>query len=103
MLDTATLPDLKSIDALPSPTRLPLIGNLHQIDLEHFHEQLEQWCDELGPIFKIRMGTRDVVCIAVFELERDSPSIIYRHRPLPFATSGERMETNSSQGPERLE
>ncbi len=80
MLDTATLPALKPIAALPAPPSLPLIGNLHQIDLEHFHEQLEQWCDELGPIFRIRMGSRDVVCLA----DTDAIKELFRLRPTVY-------------------
>jgi cytochrome P450 len=91
MLDTATLPALKSIDSLPAPASLPLIGNLHQIDLEHFHEQLEQWCDELGPIFKIRMGKRDIICLAdtdaINDLFRLRPSVYRRVRAIESVTA----------------
>ena len=64
MLNTATLPQPKTIDDLSSPKGLPVVGNLLQLDLDHFHQQLEQWCDELGPIFKLKMGKREIVCVA---------------------------------------
>ena len=64
MAETATLLRSKTIEDLPSPKGLPLVGNLLQLDLPHFHQQLENWCDELGPIFKLKMGKREIVCVA---------------------------------------
>lgn len=90
MLNAATLPTTKSIADLPSPRGLPLVGNLHQIKLDHFHQQLEQWCDELGPIYKIRMGNRDVVCISdtksINDLFRLRPSVYRRVRAIESVT-----------------
>ena len=71
MLNNAELPVLKTIADLPSPNGLPLVGNLLQLDLPHFHQQLETWCDELGPIFKIKMGNREIICVADTEAIND--------------------------------
>jgi cytochrome P450 len=91
MLHATTLPTARTVSELPAPRALPVIGNLHQIELEHFHEQLEQWCDELGPIFKIRMGMRDVVCISdtatINEMLRERPSMYRRVRSIESITS----------------
>ena len=71
MLNTAELPKLKTVTDLPSPKGLPIVGNLLQLDLPHFHHQLENWCNELGPIFKIKMGNREIVCVADTEAIND--------------------------------
>jgi len=91
MLNATTLPSVKTLAELPAPKALPLIGNLHQIELEHFHEQLEKWCDELGPIFKIRMGMRDIVCISdsrtINQMLKERPSMYRRVRSIESITS----------------
>jgi cytochrome P450 len=62
---------------LPGPRGLPLLGNALQIDGMHFHQQLEAWCGEFGPLFKLRIGSRMVVVVgdhsAVASILRDRP------------------------------
>ncbi len=77
MAETATLLTPKTVDELPSPKGLPVVGNLLQLDLPHFHHQLENWCDELGPIFKLKMGKREIVCIA----DTDAINELLKRRP----------------------
>ena len=77
MLDTTTLDTPTTIDDLQSPKGLPVVGNLLQLDLPHFHHQLENWCDELGPIFKLKMGKREIVCVA----DTDAINDLLKRRP----------------------
>lgn len=77
MLNTAELTKLNTVADLPAPKGLPLVGNLLQLDLPHFHHQLESWCDELGPIFKIKMGNREIVCVA----DNDAINDLLKRRP----------------------
>ncbi len=74
----------KTIADLKSPKGLPFFGNLFQIDIQKFHLHLEQWCDELGPIFKIRMGPVEIVCLAdpepINQMLRDRPETYRRRR-----------------------
>ena len=44
---------LRSYDQLPGPRGIPWLGNALQIDVPHFHQQLEQWRHEFGPLFKL--------------------------------------------------
>jgi cytochrome P450/nitrite reductase/ring-hydroxylating ferredoxin subunit len=52
----------RSLDDLPGPPGLPVLGNLHQIKPERFHLILEQWAAKYGSAYKIQlMGRRIVV------------------------------------------
>ena len=79
----AVAPSTKTIADLKGPKGLPLVGNLLQVNFEQFHLFLERWCDEFGPIFKIRMGRKEIVCIAdakeINQLLRERPTT-YRRR-----------------------
>ena len=70
-------PKLRSIADLPSPSGLPLLGNLLQIEPTRFHLQLEQWCRELGPLFHLRLGRLRILVVAdhavVAAVLRDRP------------------------------
>ena len=54
-------PVRRRISDLPGPRGLPLIGNIHQIELEHFHLALERWAREYGPLYTYGMGPSAVV------------------------------------------
>ena len=93
----------KTIADLKGPKGLPIVGNLFQIDIEKFHLHLEQWCAEFGPIFKIRMGPKEIVCVAdpepINQMLRDRPETYRRRRT--FETVIEEMGFNgvfSSEG-----
>lgn len=62
-------PRYRTIDELPGPKGLPLIGNIHQIDLTKSHLIYEKWYEEFGPIYKIRFGPRTVVVIGDAKLD----------------------------------
>jgi cytochrome P450 len=59
---------LRTFDALPGPRGVPVFGNLLQVDSTRLHLQLEQWCEEFGPIFKLRLANRRVVVVGDHEL-----------------------------------
>ncbi|MDH4393578.1 MAG: cytochrome P450 [Aquabacterium sp.] len=60
--DTATAaPALRHFDDLPGPRALPVVGNLLQIKPDRLHLQMEQWCKQYGPIFKLQLGPRKAV------------------------------------------
>ena len=77
---------LKRVSELKGPRGLPLVGNLLQVDIEKFHLQLEQWSDEYGPIYKLKMGPRVLVCISdaesINQMLRDRPTTFRRRRSL---------------------
>src|SRR5271155_1597266 len=51
----------RSLDDLPGPKGLPLVGNLHQIDSTRAHLILEGWAASYGSTFQFRMGSTRVV------------------------------------------
>ena len=70
----------RSISDLPGPSRLPVLGNAHQVRTETLHLTVEEWCERYGPIFRFDLGPRPVVCVG--DLEEINP--ILRDRPDGF-------------------
>ncbi len=67
-MDTTPIPvssptALRQFDELPGPRGVPFFGNILQIDSTRMHLQLEQWCEDFGPVFKLRLGRRRVVVV----------------------------------------
>lgn len=73
----AAAPTLRRIEALPGPRGLPVVGNLLQLDTPRLHQQLEGWCQEFGPFFRLQLGSRRVLVVgdhsAVASILRDRP------------------------------
>ena len=68
---------LRRFDDLPGPRGVPVFGNALQIKPSRMHLQLEQWCRDFGPVFKLRLGQRRVVVVGdhavVAAILRDRP------------------------------
>jgi len=76
-----TLPkSLRSIDELPGPRGLPLIGNLLQLKPGRVHTILNRWADQFGLVYKLRLRKRRVVVVA----DPDLIGEVLRRRPEPF-------------------
>jgi cytochrome P450 len=71
---------VRSIDDLPGPRGLPVLGNAHQLRPSTLHSMAEQWCGRYGPLFRFDIGRRRVVCIA----DTESINTILRDRPEGF-------------------
>lgn len=70
-MDTLAAPPLgalRQFDDLPGPRGVPVFGNLLQIDSTRVHQQVEAWCEEFGPVFKLRLGKRRIVVVGDHEL-----------------------------------
>ncbi len=61
-------PALRHYADLSGPRGVPVFGNLLQIDSTRMHQQLEQWCQEFGPVFKLRLAQRRAVVVGDHEL-----------------------------------
>lgn len=68
----------RTIDDLPAPRRLPLVGHAHHLARgSRLHSILERWARRYGPIVRVDLGPRRLVCISDVEeinaLLRDRP------------------------------
>jgi cytochrome P450 len=71
---------LRDIDDLPGPRGLPVLGNLHQIELGRVHQILENWAREYGRYFRFELGTRQFLVVADHEVV----GAVLRDRPDGF-------------------
>lgn len=76
---------MRSIDALPGPGRLPVVGNAHQIRPSRIHLIGERWCAQYGPVFRYDLGRRPFVGVG----DLDEVNTILRARPGDFRRWGE--------------
>ncbi|XP_072125176.1 cytochrome P450 2K4-like [Mobula birostris] len=54
------------------PTPLPIIGNLHLLDLKKPHQSLMELSEKYGPIFSIKLGTMRAVVLTGYETVKDA-------------------------------
>lgn len=74
----------RTIDQLPGPSRLPLLGNAHQVRFGRLHLIVDDWCDHYGPIFRFDVGRSTVVVVD----DLDEVHRILRDRPDRFRRGG---------------
>jgi len=67
----------RRLDELPSPRGLPVLGNLHQLDLPRLHRVLEDWCARYGSPFLMRFGRKKIFVSA----DPDVLQHVLRERP----------------------
>jgi len=70
----------RSLSDLPGPRRLPLIGNLHQMDTARIHQTIERWSARYGPYFRFHVGRRELLAVS----EPAAIGIILRDRPTGY-------------------
>jgi len=71
---------LRTLADLPGPRTLPLLGNLHQMDRLHFHQNMETWAREYGPLFRVTVPRGPFLVVADHELIGQ----VLRERPGTF-------------------
>ena len=67
----------RRIDDLPGPKGRPLIGSVRDISARPFHQVLEGWAREFGPLYRFRIMGKHFVATA----ERDAIAAVLRDRP----------------------
>lgn len=75
---------LRTVESLPGPRGVPLLGALPALDLERLHLTLERWAARFGPVYRVSLGGRPVVAIS-------DPALIQRalrERPDAFRRLG---------------
>ena len=68
---------VRTLAGCPGPHGLPLLGNLHQLDVTCLSAVLEAWADRYGPLYRIRLGGRDALVVA----DVDAIHTMLRQRP----------------------
>jgi cytochrome P450 len=75
-------PPARTLDELPGPSGIPLLGNLLQLDPPRLHQTLERWVAEYGPLYHLRLGRQQVLVVAdgqpIFAVLRDRPGTFRR-------------------------
>ena len=105
-VEALAAPVTRRLEDLPSPRGLPLLGNLHQVEPDRFHQQMEQWAQELGPYYTLKLGGRPLLVVGGHEAAaaalRDRPEgfrrtpkleAIWRELDLPVGVFGANGET----------
>jgi cytochrome P450/nitrite reductase/ring-hydroxylating ferredoxin subunit len=71
---------VRTLEQLPGPKGIPVLGNLLQLHPTKLHLTLEEWCREFGPIYTYKLMHRPFVVVADPELV----SQILRDRPKTY-------------------
>lgn len=79
---------------LPGPRQLPLLGNMHQIKLQRFHQTLESWARQYGARYQIKIGRKRAL---VLSDPADYTSLL-RDRPDAFSRASSTIENASEIG-----
>lgn len=70
----------QSLASLPGPRGLPLLGNALQLKPAAIHLAMERWSRQYGPIFRARIGSREVVVLS----DSEAIAAVLRDRPDGF-------------------
>ncbi|GCB81018.1 hypothetical protein scyTo_0021767 [Scyliorhinus torazame] len=56
----------------PGPAPLPVIGNLHMLDLKKLNKSLMELSEKYGTVFSVKLGPRSVVVLTGYETVKDA-------------------------------
>ncbi|XP_015676188.1 cytochrome P450 2K1-like [Protobothrops mucrosquamatus] len=56
----------------PGPRTIPILGNLHMMDLKRPHRTMIEWSKEYGPIFRIKLGFQEMVVLTGYETVKEA-------------------------------
>jgi len=78
---------LRHYEDLPGPRGWPLLGNALQMNGPRMHLQMEHWCREFGPYYRLKVGPRRLLVVG----EHQQVAAMLRDRPEGFGR-GSRLE-----------
>ena len=85
---------LRHFDDLPGPRGIPWFGNALQVDTSRLHLQLEAWCRDHGPFYKLQLVKRRVLVVADHEVV----AAMLRDRPEGFSRTNRLHEIWTEMG-----
>ncbi|XP_032069186.1 cytochrome P450 2K1-like [Thamnophis elegans] len=56
----------------PGPRTIPILGNLHMMDLKRPHQTMIEWSKVYGPIFRIKLGFQEMVVLTGYETVKEA-------------------------------
>ncbi|XP_058039065.1 cytochrome P450 2K6-like [Ahaetulla prasina] len=56
----------------PGPRTIPILGNLHMMDLKKPFKTMIEWSKEYGPIFRIKLGCQEMVVLTGYETVKEA-------------------------------
>ncbi|XP_063771219.1 cytochrome P450 2K6-like [Pseudophryne corroboree] len=56
----------------PGPTPLPIIGNMHMIDMRKPHNTFIKMSEKYGPVFSVQLGTETFVILCGYDAVKDA-------------------------------
>ncbi|XP_015685097.1 cytochrome P450 2K6, partial [Protobothrops mucrosquamatus] len=56
----------------PGPRTIPILGNLHMMDLKKPYKTMMEWSKEYGPIFRIKLGFQEMVVLTGYEMVKEA-------------------------------
>ncbi|HXF17398.1 MAG TPA: cytochrome P450, partial [Burkholderiales bacterium] len=71
---------LRSLDDLPGPRGIPILGNALDIKPKELHRLLGGWADQFGPLFVFRLATQRLLTI----VDAETIQHVLRERPELF-------------------
>jgi cytochrome P450 len=85
---------LRRLSELRGPGSWPVVGNLLQLDPPRLHQQLEAWCHEFGPYFRLQLGSRSTLVVG----DHDAVAAVLRDRPDGFRRTSRLEEVWTEMG-----
>jgi cytochrome P450 len=71
---------LRSLDDLPGPRALPILGNALDLKPKELHRLVSGWADQFGPLFVFRIATQRVLTVS----DAETIQQLLRERPERF-------------------
>ncbi|XP_058752192.1 cytochrome P450 71A1-like [Vicia villosa] len=71
----------------PGPKGLPIIGNLHQLDISNLYLQFSQLSKIYGPLFSVQLGLRPAIVVSSAEIAKEvlkNNDLVFSNRPLVY-------------------
>ncbi|XP_069775653.1 cytochrome P450 2K1-like isoform X2 [Narcine bancroftii] len=68
----AGLGNSSALNYPPGPTPLPIIGNLHQLDLQRLYKSLVELSEKYGSVYSVKMGPEKIVVLAGYSTVKNA-------------------------------